>query len=41
MLQGQFLQFDLRNGNLRRKYDSLKYTLKVGAMLATFVSNPA
>ena len=21
-------QFDLRNGNIRKKYDSLKYTLK-------------
>ena len=25
---GQFLQFDLRNSALRRKYDGLKYTLK-------------
>jgi predicted translin family RNA/ssDNA-binding protein len=25
---GQFLQFDLRNSSLRRKYDGLKYTLK-------------
>jgi predicted translin family RNA/ssDNA-binding protein len=27
-LQGQFLQFDLRNSGLRRKYDGLKYRLK-------------
>lgn len=27
-LMGQFLQFDLRNGSLRKKYDSLKYVLK-------------
>ncbi|GLI58648.1 hypothetical protein VaNZ11_000385, partial [Volvox africanus] len=27
-LMGRFLQFDLRNGFLRKKYDSLKYTLK-------------
>ncbi|KAK9841264.1 hypothetical protein WJX74_002808 [Apatococcus lobatus] len=27
-LMGEFLQFDLRNGALRKKYDSLKYTLK-------------
>ncbi|GIL46914.1 hypothetical protein Vafri_3779 [Volvox africanus] len=27
-LMGRFLQFDLRNGSLRKKYDSLKYTLK-------------
>ncbi|WIA29404.1 hypothetical protein OEZ86_011908 [Tetradesmus obliquus] len=27
-LMGQFLQFDLRNGALRKKFDSLKYTLK-------------
>lgn len=25
---GQFLQFDLRNGSLRKKYDTLKWTLK-------------
>jgi len=25
---GRFLQFDLRNGSIRKKYDSLKYTLK-------------
>lgn len=25
---GRFLQFDLRNGNIRKKFDSLKYTLK-------------
>lgn len=25
---GQFLQFDLRNSSLRKKYDGLKYTLK-------------
>lgn len=28
VLMGQFLQFDLRNSALRRKYDGLKYTLK-------------
>ena len=28
---GQFLRFDLRNGSLRKKFDGLKYTLKVGA----------
>lgn len=27
-LMGRFLQFDLRNGALRKKYDALKYTLK-------------
>lgn len=27
-IMGQFLQFDLRNGSLRKKYDALKYTLK-------------
>eukprot|EP00963_Diacronema_lutheri_P006259 scaffold541_cov335-Pavlova_lutheri.AAC.4 len=27
-LMGVFLQFDLRNGSLRKKYDALKYTLK-------------
>lgn len=27
-LMGQFLQFDFRNGSLRKKYDSLKYVLK-------------
>ena len=27
-LQGQFLRFDFRNGNLRKKYDALKYTLR-------------
>ncbi|CAL8467066.1 g6602 [Coccomyxa elongata] len=27
-LMGEFLQFDLRNGSIRKKYDSLKYTLK-------------
>eukprot|EP00775_Hariotina_reticulata_P010398 gene10398-10556_t len=27
-LMGQFLQFDLRNGSLRKKFDGLKYTLK-------------
>eukprot|EP00955_Chlamydomonas_euryale_P086367 364208-Chlamydomonas_euryale.AAC.22 len=27
-MQGQFLQFDLRNSSLRRKYDGLKYRLK-------------
>lgn len=27
-LMGVFLQFDLRNGSLRKKYDGLKYTLK-------------
>ena len=25
---GQMLQFDLRNGNARKKFDTLKYTLK-------------
>ena len=25
---GLFLKFDFRNGNIRKKYDSLKYTLK-------------
>ena len=25
---GRFLQFDLRNGSIRKKFDSLKYTLK-------------
>lgn len=25
---GQLLQFDFRNGNLRKKFDALKYTLK-------------
>ncbi|KAG2498872.1 hypothetical protein HYH03_003064 [Edaphochlamys debaryana] len=27
-LMGRFLKFDLRNGSLRKKYDTLKYTLK-------------
>eukprot|EP00891_Asterochloris_glomerata_P000017 jgi/Astpho2/17/gw1.00001.52.1_t len=27
-LMGQFLQFDIRNGSLRKKFDSLKYTLR-------------
>ena len=27
-LMGVFLRFDFRNGALRKKYDSLKYTLK-------------
>lgn len=27
-LMGVFLQFDFRNGSLRKKFDSLKYTLK-------------
>ncbi|MEW5299749.1 MAG: hypothetical protein WDW36_002730 [Sanguina aurantia] len=27
-LMGKFLQFDFRNGNLRKKFDSLKYTLQ-------------
>ncbi|GFR43963.1 hypothetical protein Agub_g5106, partial [Astrephomene gubernaculifera] len=27
-LMGRFLQFDLRNGSLRKKFDALKYTLK-------------
>lgn len=27
-INGQMLEFDLRNGNLRRKYDGLKYALK-------------
>ena len=27
-LMGIFLKFDFRNGSLRKKYDSLKYTLK-------------
>lgn len=27
-LMGIFLRFDFRNGALRKKYDSLKYTLK-------------
>ena len=27
-LQGQLIQFDFRNGELRRKYDSVKYTVK-------------
>ncbi|GAX76069.1 hypothetical protein CEUSTIGMA_g3512.t1 [Chlamydomonas eustigma] len=27
-VMGQFMQFDLRNSSLRRKYDGLKYTLK-------------
>ncbi|KXZ52785.1 hypothetical protein GPECTOR_8g173 [Gonium pectorale] len=27
-LMGRFLQFDLRNGSLRKKFDGLKYTLK-------------
>ncbi|CAK0735544.1 hypothetical protein CVIRNUC_000598 [Coccomyxa viridis] len=27
-LMGEFLQFDLRNGAIRKKYDSLKYTLR-------------
>ena len=27
-LMGIFLKFDFRNGALRKKYDSLKYTLK-------------
>jgi hypothetical protein len=27
-LQGQFLQMDLRNGAVRKKYDTLKYTLR-------------
>lgn len=25
---GRFLQFDLRNGSIRKKFDALKYTLK-------------
>ncbi len=25
---GELLQFDLRNGALRKKYDALKYTLR-------------
>lgn len=29
---GKFLEMDLRNGALRRKYDALKYTLKVGGL---------
>ena len=28
LLNGKMLQFDFRNGNLRRKYDGLKYVLK-------------
>lgn len=28
LLMGRFLQFDLRNSALRKKFDSLKYTLK-------------
>eukprot|EP01024_Parvocaulis_polyphysoides_P005307 TRINITY_DN11328_c0_g1_i1.p2 TRINITY_DN11328_c0_g1~~TRINITY_DN11328_c0_g1_i1.p2 ORF type:complete len:250 (+),score=36.71 TRINITY_DN11328_c0_g1_i1:125-874(+) len=28
VIMDQFLQFDLRNGNIRKKYDVLKYTLK-------------
>ena len=27
-IQGKMLEFDLRNGNLRRKYDGLKYVVK-------------
>lgn len=27
-LYGEFLKFNLRNGNLRKKYDSIKYNLK-------------
>jgi len=27
-LYGEFLKFDLRNGNLRKKYDSLKWNIK-------------
>lgn len=27
-LYGQFVQFDFRNGDLRRKYDSIKYNLQ-------------
>ncbi|GAB4820549.1 hypothetical protein N2152v2_007595 [Parachlorella kessleri] len=27
-IMGQFLRFDLRNGSLRKKFDSIKYTLK-------------
>ena len=33
-LYGQFVRFDFRNGELRRKYDSIKYNLqKVEQML--------
>ena len=28
LLYGQFVQFDFRNGELRRKYDSIKYNLQ-------------
>jgi predicted translin family RNA/ssDNA-binding protein len=27
-IYGEFLKFDLRNGNLRKKYDALKWNLK-------------
>ena len=27
-IYGEFLKFDLRNGNLRKKYDSVKWNLK-------------
>ena len=27
-VNGAFLQFDFRNGPLRRRYDGIKYTLK-------------
>lgn len=27
-LMGVFIRFDFRNGSLRKKFDSLKYTLK-------------
>jgi predicted translin family RNA/ssDNA-binding protein len=27
-IYGEFLKFDLRNGNLRKKYDSIKWNLK-------------
>ena len=27
-MMGEMLQFDLRNGALRKKYDALKYTLR-------------
>jgi len=28
MIYGEFVQFDFRNGDLRRKYDSIKYNLQ-------------
>lgn len=37
-IMGQMLQFDLRNGSLRKKYDSLKYTLKKMEVGASRVS---